>query len=180
MALTDFATLLEQENIDHELAYTPTKKEIQHWFKIINTHVFHGRIYATFGRIEIRRRHGVWAEYSGWIDPRRNAPARCKILEECPAFGLRPRILNRPVSLCGLLSITNRFPNKRVFVEVLAHEMVHLFQFLHASPPFSYRAVSHGKTFHAWKPTFESHGLRLRVTLHHNKKPTTKQKVKTK
>jgi hypothetical protein len=77
-----------------------------------------------------------------------------------------------------LLSITNRFPNKRVFVEVLAHEMVHLFQFLHASPPFSYRAVSHGKTFHAWKPTFESHGLRLRVTLHHNKK--SKQKVKTK
>jgi hypothetical protein len=76
-----------------------------------------------------------------------------------------------------LLSMTNRFPNKKIFIEVLAHEMVHLFQFLHASPPFSYRSVSHGKTFHAWKSTFEKHGLRLRVTLHHSRQKATKKKV---
>ena len=173
--MSDFEKLLEQENIDHEQKYTPTKREIELWFSRINSHVFCGQIYATFGLVEIRRRHGVWAEYSGWIDPRRNAKARCQILEECAAFERRPRVLERPVTLCGMLSITNRFPNKKVFIEVLAHEMVHLFQFLHATPPFSYRSVSHGKTFHAWKPTFEKHGLRLRVTLQHKPK-----KVKSK
>jgi len=178
---TAFKQLLTKEISDYESLsqhqFCPTKGEIQTWFDNINTHVFHGRIYATFGRVEIRRRHGVWAEYSGWIDPRRNAKSRCKILQELPAFRKRPRILERKVTICGLLSITDNFPSKKIFIEVLAHEMVHLYQFLYATPPFSYRSVSHGKTFHAWKPTFEKHGLRLRVTLHHSKQKATKKKV---
>ena len=147
--------------------FKPSRKEIKYWFERINAAVFHGRIYATFGRIEIRRRHRVWAEYSGWIDPRGNEKGRCKILQELPPFRLRPCILGRRITLYGTLSITNRFPSKRTFIEVLAHEMVHLHQFLYATPPFSYNSVSHGKSFHAWRPTFEKYGLKLRVTLRH-------------
>lgn len=177
---SNFHRLIEKENIDYEQTYTPTKKDVRKWFSTINAHVFRGRLYATFGRIEIRRRHGVWAEYSGWIDSRRNASARCQVLEERPAFRCRPSILGKKVTICGMLSMTNRFPNKQVFIEVLAHEMVHLHQFLYATPPFSYRSVSHGQSFHAWKSTFEKHGLRLRVTLKHKPIVTAKRKAKTK
>jgi hypothetical protein len=84
--------------------------------------------------------------------------------------------LGRQGTICGLLSITNSFPNKRIFIDVLAHEMVHLYQFLHASPPFSYRSVSHGKSFHAWKNTFEKYGLKLRVAHRHNNRKTKRRK----
>lgn len=160
-----FIRLLDEFQLEKN--FKPRKHDINEWFERINTLVFRGRIYTTFGRVEIRRRHGVWAEYSGWLDYRRNGACKCKVLQEFPAYRNRPNVLGRQGTICGLLSITNRFPNKRMFIEVLAHEMVHLYQFLHASPPFSYRSVSHGKTFHSWKPTFEKYGLKLRVAHRH-------------
>jgi hypothetical protein len=178
-----FISLLEQASHENSKSYyKPTRKEIATWFERINSVVFCGRIYATFGRIEIRRRHGIWAEYSGWTDPRRNAAGRSKILQESPFLKCCPNTVDQSShAICGLLSITNRFPNERIFVEVLAHEMVHLYQFLHSSPRFSFDAVSHGKSFHAWKPMFEKCGLRLRVTLKHapiqSKKRTRKARV---
>lgn len=177
-----FISLLEQADTSYDTTkyyFKPTRKEIAKWFERINSVVFRGQIYTTFGRIEIRRRHGIWAEYSGWTDPRRNAPGRCQIIQESPALRDSECVLGRPSAICGLLSITNRFPTERVFVEVLAHEMVHLYQFLHSTPRFSFDAVSHGKSFHAWKPTFEKCGLKLRVTLKHTPTKVRKARVKS-
>ena len=162
---------------ENENEFKPKANDVNEWFEKINVLIFRKRLYATFGRIEIRRRRGVWAEYSGWLDYRRNAANKCKILKkEISAYKNRPNVLGRQGTICGLLSLTNKFPNKRLFIEVLAHEMVHLHQFLHASPAFSYRSVSHGKTFHAWRDTFEKYGLKLRVAHRHNdQKPKKKE-----
>lgn len=53
------------------------------------------------------------------------------------------------------ITVTKVYKCKKFFVEVLAHEMIHHFQYLHNEP------VGHGPSFHAWDPHFKLRGLLL-------------------
>lgn len=54
------------------------------------------------------------------------------------------------------IKLWREMKNKRVFITVLAHEMVHQYQWLH------YRRLSHGpKIFYNWVPKFKKAGLTL-------------------
>lgn len=56
-----------------------------------------------------------------------------------------------------LLQITNRFHSKKHFIEVLAHELVHHWQYLNNEP------LDHKDTFTCWKPKFKRKGLALEL-----------------
>lgn len=57
-----------------------------------------------------------------------------------------------------MLEIHRSFENEKVFVEILAHEMVHLYQGIHDEP------VDHGPTFRKWREKFMHVGLTLHRT----------------
>ena len=57
--------LVRELSANHPKAkYVPTIDETRLWFKIINREIFEG-VLPDFRNIEIRRRHGLWAECSG-------------------------------------------------------------------------------------------------------------------
>lgn len=64
------------------------------------------------------------------------------------------------------IDLAVRWPNKRLFVETLVHEMVHQFQWEVLNPERETQGLppvmSHGPSFFAWRPAVESYGLTLR------------------
>lgn len=118
--------------------FFPESSDVEEWFDVLNVVVFKNRLKEKFQTIEIRRRHKIWAEYIGQFYPNEKKDV-----------------------VCGL-KLTNRFPNKKFFVQILAHEMIHHFQFICERPRFNAKNVSHGKSFWKWKPIFKKHGLNLK------------------
>lgn len=57
----------------------------------------------------------------------------------------------------GILTMTNWFPSKHIFLNVLAHEMIHVYQHQYEQPS------GHGPSFWAWKKPFKRNGLYLSV-----------------
>jgi predicted SprT family Zn-dependent metalloprotease len=58
---------------------------------------------------------------------------------------------NKPTKL----SMDKIFYNEKVFVEILAHEMIHLFQYQFHEP------LGHGPSFWLWRDNFKLKGLTL-------------------
>lgn len=56
---------------------------------------------------------------------------------------------------CHRIVITDKFPNRKFFLEVLAHEMIHQYQC-----EFQNR-MDHGQTFWSWKQKLGKYKLRL-------------------
>ena len=81
--------------------YVPTIKECQMWFDVINREVF-GNSLERFRRIEIRRRHGCWAETESTLNP--DGERFCT------------------------LSLNHHFKSKKHFLDVMTHEMVHHYE----------------------------------------------------
>lgn len=112
--------------------YRPTKHAITRWFNVINREIFDNGL-APFDVIEIKRLQTNWAMTISFYDH------------------------DGDVSGCDL-QFRYKFPNFRVFLITLAHEMVHKFQWEELG------IVNHGPTFYAWRPTFAKHGLSLSLT----------------
>ena len=55
------------------------------------------------------------------------------------------------------IELHNKFPTWKDFIETLAHEMVHLYQFQVWKDPYS----NHNANFYSWKNYFKQHNLRL-------------------
>ena len=111
--------------------FIPTLEDSLYWIKTINDELFKGRL-PDFHEIEIRRRHGCWAE--------------------CMVY----------ITDCGethkyVLSLNHRMNSKKHFIQILAHEMVHLWQFM------NYGSMDHGESFKSWKETFQEHDILLRI-----------------
>ena len=53
------------------------------------------------------------------------------------------------------LLICESFKNKKNFVEIMSHEMIHLYEWI------EYGRMTHGKNFFAWKQKMEKYGLKL-------------------
>lgn len=110
--------------------YIPSLKECKEWFVIINKEIFQNQL-PEFADMEIRRRHGCWGEIEG-----------------CETKSDR----------FSRLSMNHHFKSKKHFIEVLAHEMVHHYQWTVLR-----EELTHGESFFAWKPKFVQHDMSLSI-----------------
>lgn len=111
--------------------YTTTKKDCLYWFKIINRELFEDQL-PPFTHIDVRwRRNQTHAFY--------------KSLHY--GSGKNREIVS--TQLC----MNKKYPSKQFFITVLAHEMIHHFQF------FNEERLGHGKSFTRWTKHFKQKGL---------------------
>lgn len=108
--------------------YVPSKKVVQYWFNLINLEIFHGEL-PKFKEIELSPRRGYWGKCEGYDD-------------------------NGIFYWC-ILKLHDKFRSKHHFIEVLAHEMVHFYEWV------NYNKMTHGKTFQEWKPILENYNINL-------------------
>jgi hypothetical protein len=115
---------------DCDASYITTPEDCQKWFKILNREIFYNTL-VTPSEIDIRWRRGAYAYYDAIIDTEDST------------------------YIHTILCMNKKYKSKKFFVEVLAHELVHHYQFLTEGK------ADHGKTFMAWTDTFNKKGLRL-------------------
>ena len=116
--------------------FIPTIGEVREWFKVINREIFDNAL-DDFREIEIKRRHGVWAE--------------------CWAF-----INTETGEKHSALSLNHYLKSKKHFIGVLAHEMIHHYQWTIAQTN-----MDHGETFFEWKSKLAKHKITLAINQKH-------------
>lgn len=109
--------------------YKTTVESAWEWFHIINEQIF-GGLLEPVDKIFISNHKGydVYALYY---------------------FNHRKRGEPSKISFCKTFSC------EKMFVEVLAHEMIHHFQYTYGEP------LGHGPSFLAWRDNFKLKGLKL-------------------
>ena len=104
---------LLKELVVEKRKFKPTIEDIETWFVILNEHLFGNKL-ENFDEIELKRHKHVHALFH---------------------YGKRKE--NKPTRL----TMNRIFENKKLFVEILAHEMIHLFQYQYNEP------LGHGPSF---------------------------------
>jgi hypothetical protein len=115
------------ERHDH-YDYETTIEDCQKWFRVLNRELFNNSL-PPVDEIDIRWRRGVYA----WYD----------YDEKKPGSGLTRLLMNK------------RYKSKRFFIDVLAHEMVHHYQYIYCEE------MGHGSSFEKWRDKFRKKGLCL-------------------
>lgn len=113
-----------------EELYETTQEDCERWFRILNREIF-DNLLEPVDEIDIGRRKGSYAIYECYDDSEDKDYRYCKLL------------------------MKDRYRSKKMFVEVLAHEMVHHYQALHNEP------VGHGPSFYRWRDKLNKKGLQL-------------------
>jgi hypothetical protein len=108
--------------------YETTVEDCQRWFNILNRELFNESL-PQVDEIDIRWRRGAhaWYDYD----------------QTNPGSGTAKLLMNK------------RYKSKQFFVEVLAHEMVHHYQYIYNEE------VGHGSSFLKWRDKFNKKGLNL-------------------
>lgn len=121
--------LLQSDDVN---TYETTYEDVEKWFRILNREVFDGAL-REVDEIDIRWRRGTYAyyHYTYEADPKK------------PKYEYTKLCMNK------------RYKSKQFFVEVLAHELVHHYQFINGE------STSHGPTFCRWSDKFNKKGLKL-------------------
>lgn len=120
--------LLKTEATPRHMQYDTTLEECEKWFTILNEDLFDNEL------------------------PR--VPFEFKWLRVCWAYyQYFPRTPDREVNII----MHKRYPSQRLFVECLAHEMIHHWQYQN----LGWRRVDHAEEFHDWCKKAKSLGLRL-------------------
>jgi hypothetical protein len=117
---------LKYDNVKHK----PTVEEAWEWFHILNEQIF-GGLLQPVDKIFIsnHKNYGdVYALYY-YNHEKRGEPSK--------------------------ISVCKTFDNRKMFVEILAHEMIHHFQYTYDEP------LGHGPSFTAWRDNFTLKGLKL-------------------
>lgn len=122
---TKLAKLMESEAI---LNYETNLEDTLTWFRILNRDLFNNTL-PPVDKIDIRWRRTAhaWYDYD----------------ESKPGTGSTKLLLSK------------RYRSKQFFVEVLAHEMVHHYQYVYNE------TVGHGLSFMKWRDKFNKKGLNL-------------------
>lgn len=107
--------------------YNTTIEDCQEWFNILNRELFDNSL-SPVDEIDIRWRRQAYAYYD--YDEK------------------------NPNGICKLL-MNKRYKSKQFFVEVLAHEMVHHYQYTNNEE------MGHGSSFLKWRDKFNKKGLNL-------------------
>lgn len=107
--------------------YETTVEDCQEWFNILNRELFEGSL-RPVDEIDIRwrRKAHAWYDYDE----------------------------KKPNGVCKLL-MNKKYKSKKFFVEVLAHEMVHHYQYTNGEK------MGHGSSFMQWRDIFNKKGLNL-------------------
>ena len=121
--------LLESTN---DNTYETNIEDTKKWFRILNNEIFKGKLRA-LDEIDIRWRRGTYAYYH-------------YVYETDP---------KKPKYEYTKLCLNKKYKNKKFFVEILAHEMIHHYQFTNGE------LVNHGSTFTCWNDIFNKKGLKL-------------------
>ena len=130
--------------------YKPTTEEAQDMFNILNKHIWHNEL--TICPIEIRRLRMAY----GWCDGRTNPDGDF---------------------YTHSISVAPQHGCLQWFITILAHEMVHHWQWSIYSNnraktmPYSKAAImSHGPSFYEWKKPLEKYGIPLQSGYHSPRK----------
>jgi len=115
------------EKIHEPGEYSPTTKDVRMWHGILNESIFNGVI-PKFRRIKIKKISGQFAAASGG-DTDDNQWAD--------------------------LEIDTTFPDFKSFLVILAHEMIHAWQWVKKGN------MTHGKTFFQWRDRLAEQGIPL-------------------
>ena len=107
--------------------YQTTIEDCQKWFNILNRELFDNSLLPV-DEIDVRWRRKAHAYYD-YDDRKQNG-------------------------LCKLL-MNKKYKSKQFFVEVLAHEMVHHYQYMNGE------IMGHGPSFIKWRDKFNKKGLNL-------------------
>jgi hypothetical protein len=111
-----------------KIRFKPKIEDIETWFVILNEQLFGNKL-EPFHKIAIKRHKDAHAYFNFWTGKDKDKPPE--------------------------LSMDKIFMNKKMFVEVLAHEMIHLFQHQFKEP------LGHGPSFWVWRDNFSFKGLKL-------------------
>lgn len=112
---------------NEQYEYNTTVEDCQEWFNILNRELFENSL-SPVDEIDIRWRRGAYAYYD---------------YDEKKSNGICKLLMNK------------RYKSKQFFVEVLAHEMVHHYQYMNNEE------IGHGSSFMKWRDTFNKKGLNL-------------------
>lgn len=107
--------------------FRPTVDDMQLWFNVLNKTIFGNKL-KPFDKMSIskpRKAHALFLYYPGEKEKGNE------------------------------LKMSMVFESKKLFVEILAHEMVHLFQYQYNEP------LGHGPSFWVWRDNFKLKGLTL-------------------
>lgn len=107
--------------------YETTVEDCQIWFNVLNREIFDNSL-PLVDEIDVRWRRGAHAYYD--YDEK------------------------KPNGICKLL-MNKKYKSKQFFVEVLAHEMVHHYQYINGEK------MGHGSSFLKWRGKFNKKGLNL-------------------
>lgn len=110
---------------EHNGKFRPTKQDVEDWFDILNEQIFGNKL-PDFTYLRIGRPRNAHAFFTHWHDKKETE-----------------------------LWISEYFPSKKLFVEILAHEMIHLFQYHYNEP------LGHGPSFWVWRDLFNIKGIDL-------------------
>jgi hypothetical protein len=114
---------------EHErIEYESTVEDCQFWFDVLNSELFNKEL------------------------PR--VPFRFKRLRKCWAYY---EYFPRKPNISEKIIMNERYPSHKLFVECLAHEMVHHWQYM----KLGWRKVDHGDEFQDWCNRAKQIGLRM-------------------
>lgn len=113
---------------DEKLEYFTNEQDCEHWFNIINEELFDGELPLVPFTFKWLRKYWAFYEYY-------------------------PRTPNK----LEMIVMHKRYPSKRVFVECLAHEMIHHWQY----KKLGWRKVDHNDEFFVWCKKANDIGLRV-------------------
>lgn len=135
--------LAEIDHVDRtrrEKKFVTTIEDCEKWISILNEELFGGSL-SKIDEIDIRRRRLAYAYYEYNPIRRKRSEWRSK------------------------LCMNARYVSEKFFVEILAHELVHHYQYTHRQP------MGHGPSFKAWKKIFSENGLNLTDVYREQDKP---------
>ena len=147
------SSFLKALNETDPVGYRPRREEVEAWYRFFNRHIFDNRLSRLrksrspeFYLVNLNRRKGE--RYWTWANT-------------CLGFGASGKWMY-------WLELHKIFPSKKYFLDILAHEMIHLFQIEHEAPEFGNKekhpkSWGHGKSFEKWRPKFEKLGLDFRT-----------------
>lgn len=118
--------LLKELKSDN-IVYRPTVKETRRWFDILNEQIFGNKL-EYIECIKVKRLKDAHAYFNYWPKHEEQDPE---------------------------IDMNYKYQDKKMFVEILAHEMIHYFQYSFDEP------LGHGPTFWAWRDNLKLKGLTL-------------------
>jgi len=108
--------------------YVSNIKDCKKWFRILNEELFNNELPQV--PFEFKWLRVCWAYYEYW-----------------------PRTPGKP----EIIIIHKKYPSYKLFVECLAHEMIHHWQYMN----LGWRKVDHGDEFLEWSKKAKRIGLRI-------------------